>query len=70
MEAIGDVFAVGYDTDYAEKYRHLPYIGAADEIQQSEIAHRSATPRRLFARHLRQSIVFDRTTAFPILSRP
>jgi hypoxanthine phosphoribosyltransferase len=27
---IGDVFAVGYGTDYAEKYRHLPYIGAVD----------------------------------------
>src|SRR5438105_420244 len=44
MEAIGDVFAVGYDTDYAEKYRHLLYIGAADEIRQSEVAHQSATP--------------------------
>ena len=43
--SIGDVFAVGYGTDYAEKYRHLLYIGAADEIQQSEIAHRSATPQ-------------------------
>jgi hypoxanthine phosphoribosyltransferase len=27
---IGDVFVVGYGTDYAEKYRHLPYIGAVD----------------------------------------
>jgi len=45
MEAIGDVFAVGYDTDYAEKYRHLLYIGAADKIRQSEVAHRSATPQ-------------------------
>jgi hypoxanthine phosphoribosyltransferase len=25
--SIGDVFVVGYGTDYAEKYRHLPYIG-------------------------------------------
>jgi len=25
---VGDVFVVGYGTDYAEKYRHLPYIGA------------------------------------------
>jgi hypoxanthine phosphoribosyltransferase len=24
---VGDVFVVGYGTDYAEKYRHLPYIG-------------------------------------------
>jgi hypoxanthine-guanine phosphoribosyltransferase len=24
----GDVSAVGYGTDYAEKYRHLPFIGA------------------------------------------
>jgi hypoxanthine phosphoribosyltransferase len=24
---IGDVFVVGYGTDHAEKYRHLPYIG-------------------------------------------
>jgi hypoxanthine phosphoribosyltransferase len=28
--SIGDVFVVGYGTDYAEKYRHLPYIGAVD----------------------------------------
>ena len=28
--SIGDVFAVGYGTDYAEKYRHLPYIGAVE----------------------------------------
>ena len=28
--SIGDVFAVGYGTDYAEKYRHLPYIGAME----------------------------------------
>ena len=28
--AIGDVFAVGYGTDHAEKYRHLPYIGAVE----------------------------------------
>jgi len=25
---VSDVFVVGYGTDYAEKYRHLPYIGA------------------------------------------
>jgi hypoxanthine phosphoribosyltransferase len=28
--SIGDVFAVGYGTDYAEKYRHLPFIGASE----------------------------------------
>jgi len=28
--SIGDVFAVGYGTDYAEKYRYLPYIGAME----------------------------------------
>ena len=28
--SIGDVFVVGYGTDYAEKYRHLPYIGAVE----------------------------------------
>jgi len=28
--SIGDVFAVGYGTDYAEKFRHLPYIGVAE----------------------------------------
>jgi hypoxanthine phosphoribosyltransferase len=28
--SIGDVFAVGYGTDFAEKYRHLPYIGTVD----------------------------------------
>jgi len=27
---IGDVFVVGYGTDYAEKYRDLPYIGAVE----------------------------------------
>ena len=27
---IGDVFVVGYGTDYAEKYRHLPYIRAVE----------------------------------------
>jgi hypoxanthine phosphoribosyltransferase len=27
---VDDVFVVGYGTDYAEKYRHLPYIGAVD----------------------------------------
>lgn len=27
---IGDVFVAGYGTDYAEKYRHLPYIGALE----------------------------------------
>jgi hypoxanthine phosphoribosyltransferase len=26
--SIGDVYVAGYGTDYAEKYRHLPYIGA------------------------------------------
>jgi len=28
--SIGDVFVVGYGTDYAEKYRHLPYIGIVE----------------------------------------
>jgi hypoxanthine phosphoribosyltransferase len=28
--SIGNVFVVGYGTDHAEKYRHLPYIGVAD----------------------------------------
>jgi hypoxanthine phosphoribosyltransferase len=27
---IGNVFVVGYGTDYAEKYRHLPYIGTVE----------------------------------------
>ena len=27
---VGDVFVAGYGTDYAEKYRHLPYIGAVE----------------------------------------
>ena len=27
---VGDVFVAGYGTDYAEKYRHLPYIGVVD----------------------------------------
>ena len=27
---IGDHFVVGYGTDYAEKYRHLPYIAALE----------------------------------------
>jgi hypoxanthine phosphoribosyltransferase len=28
---IGDVFIAGYGTDYAEKYRHLPYIGVVKD---------------------------------------
>jgi len=28
--SIGDVFVVGYGTDHAERYRHLPYIGTVD----------------------------------------
>ena len=27
---VGDRFVVGYGIDYAEQYRHLPYIGAID----------------------------------------
>ena len=27
---IPDMFVVGYGTDFAEKYRHLPYIGAVE----------------------------------------
>jgi hypoxanthine phosphoribosyltransferase len=28
--SIGDVFVAGYGIDYAEKYRHLPYIGVVE----------------------------------------
>jgi hypoxanthine phosphoribosyltransferase len=28
--SVGDVFIAGYGTDYAEKYRHLPYIGVVE----------------------------------------
>jgi hypoxanthine phosphoribosyltransferase len=28
---IPDVFVVGYGIDYAERFRHLPYIGRVDE---------------------------------------
>jgi hypoxanthine phosphoribosyltransferase len=28
--AVGDEFVIGYGTDHAEKYRHLPYIGVAE----------------------------------------
>jgi hypoxanthine phosphoribosyltransferase len=28
--SVGDVFVVGYGTDYAEKYRYLPYIGVLE----------------------------------------
>jgi hypoxanthine phosphoribosyltransferase len=28
--SIGDMFVVGYGTDYSEKYRHLPYIGVVE----------------------------------------
>ena len=28
--SIDDVFVAGYGTDYAEKYRHLPYIGVLE----------------------------------------
>jgi hypoxanthine phosphoribosyltransferase len=27
---VGDVFVAGYGTDYAEKYRHLPFIGIVE----------------------------------------
>lgn len=27
---VADHFVVGYGIDYAERYRHLPYIGAID----------------------------------------
>jgi hypoxanthine phosphoribosyltransferase len=27
---VANVFVVGYGIDYAERYRHLPYIGAID----------------------------------------
>jgi hypoxanthine phosphoribosyltransferase len=27
---VGDLFVVGYGTDYAEKYRDLPYIGVVE----------------------------------------
>jgi hypoxanthine phosphoribosyltransferase len=27
---VGDVFVAGYGTDYAERYRHLPYIGVVE----------------------------------------
>jgi hypoxanthine phosphoribosyltransferase len=28
--SVGDLFVAGYGTDYAEKYRHLPYIGVVE----------------------------------------
>ncbi|MBV9200068.1 MAG: hypoxanthine phosphoribosyltransferase [Alphaproteobacteria bacterium] len=28
--SIGNMFVAGYGTDYAEKYRHLPYIGVVE----------------------------------------
>ena len=28
--SIGNVFVAGYGTDYAEKYRHIPYIGVVE----------------------------------------
>ena len=28
--SIGDMFVAGYGTDYAEQYRHLPYIGVVE----------------------------------------
>jgi hypoxanthine phosphoribosyltransferase len=28
--SVGDAFVVGYGTDRAEKYRHLPYIGVVE----------------------------------------
>jgi hypoxanthine phosphoribosyltransferase len=30
--SIGNVFVAGYGTDYAEKYRHLPYIGDPSSV--------------------------------------
>jgi hypoxanthine phosphoribosyltransferase len=28
--SVGDRFVVGYGTDYAPKYRHLPYTGVVE----------------------------------------
>jgi hypoxanthine phosphoribosyltransferase len=28
--SVGNLFVVGYGTDFAEKYRHLPYIGVVE----------------------------------------
>jgi hypothetical protein len=67
--SIGDVFAVGYGTDYAKKIAICPISGPRTRSNSSRLRIEEP-PRRLFARHLRQSIVFHRTTAFPILSRP
>src|SRR5947207_8412293 len=66
--SIGDVFAVGYGTDYAEKIAICPISGPRTRSNSSRSRIEAQPPG--VGRDLRQPIVFDRSTAFLILRRP
>jgi hypoxanthine-guanine phosphoribosyltransferase len=36
---VGDVFVAGYGTDFAEKYRHLSYIGIVEGPRRGRPGH-------------------------------
>lgn len=45
--AIPDEFVVGYGIDYAQRYRHLPYIGKVILLDGKGIFHSGARRSRL-----------------------